>query len=394
MGRALGVAALLVSVAYIPGIAGAGFTSRWLVLAVCSVFLFGIVHIRYTPAHRWGIALLAYAFVSIAFEPVFWEGLNGFLQLLILGLIFTLGSQATDLRPVYAGFALGITINLLFVVPQMFGYTPVSWVNVPAGLFVNRTLLGEAAALALVGALVTRQWWCVPGPAVCVALAQNRGSWLALGVCSAIWLFRRNVAFGLAIFFLLPVAAFGLANYGRWYGPLERIYLWRDTLDGLSIFGNGIGSFYSMIPAFGHRLEGVVREAHAHSDPLELAFELGAPGVVATAAILWAAFRAPDSFGDKLVLVAFLVEGLVGFTAHMPATGFVGFVVAGALCGRRYRLWKPVALGAFRERFRLGSARAAKDRAASDARRGDVVPARLCDPRATDQHALGLSLDA
>jgi hypothetical protein len=389
MGRALGVAALLVSVAYIPGVSGAGFTSRWLVLAIVSVLLFGVAHIRETPALRWGIALLAYAAISIAFEPVFWEGLNGYIQLLILGLIFLLGSQVEDLRPVYAGLALGITINLGFVIAQMLGKTPVLWVNVPAGLFVNRAFLGEAAALAVVGALVSRLWWLVPGPLVCVALSQSRGSWIALGAAGGVWAWRKHWGFGLAIVLALPIAAYLMATYGRWFGPVERIYLWRDTLDGLSIFGNGIGSFYTMVPAYGHRLEGIVREAHAHNDPLELAFELGAPGVIACAAILFAAFRAPDRPGDKLVLVTFLVEGLAGFPAHMPATGFVGFVVAGGLCGHRYRLWKPVDLGAIRKRIRMEFARKKPHRVASDARGREVVSARLHTESAGSQYVMG-----
>jgi len=101
-------------------------------------------------------------------------------------------------------------------------------------------------------------------------------------------------------------------------------------MDNLTWFGHGWGQFYSTFPQHAVHIDTFLeRPEHAHSDAIEIIYELGV-GCVFAIAFLWSIGRTALAT-ERAILAAFLVEGLFGFPFYMPATVAVFAIVAGRL---------------------------------------------------------------
>jgi hypothetical protein len=342
--RAVGLLAFGIGVAVWPGITGFALVVRW------GLFGIGIAAMMFRPLtphpmHRMLLLTLAWAAFSILWQPVWAEGLNGLIQLsfFVAAIAIGLELKADAGRPLMIGLGIAITVSMVIGIIQFRHPMDIPAVNIPAGLFVNRIMFGEAAAVALVGALALRLWVLVPSAFVSVAIAQCRGAYLACAVCGILWLWPRSrlgaVACALGLVFGVSLSIAFMEH-----GPLslERLYVWHDAIDGFDFIGNGIGSFYTMSPAYGgHTALLNVREAHAHNDLLEIVFELGAGSIfLVTVFIVALSVQSPL----RWPLIVIVVEGTVGFPLHSPLTAFVGAVLAGMLCADRARICDALAL--------------------------------------------------
>lgn len=175
------------TVCLIPGIMGAGTTSRWALASVllpimlCWVSRSGVAAERTTPleqptgprveswdlrpgprgfttAHLFGLLFIWYAAISLSWSAGQYEGLDALVKLIVIACAFVYGSKLESLKPVIIGFGLGIWVNS---VVMLFG------IDVPnagpgSGMFVNSNSMGEIAGLVLVAAIFYKHEWTVP----------------------------------------------------------------------------------------------------------------------------------------------------------------------------------------------------------------------------------------
>src|ERR1700688_3719600 len=119
---ALGILAFLLSVAFAPVYSGA-ITPRWAVIAIgAPIALSFLKPNKLTVLHATGLALLAWAALSLAWTSNRLDGLGELLQWLFLAQVFVLGARAQSLRPVWIGLALGLGVSSLIGILQISGW--------------------------------------------------------------------------------------------------------------------------------------------------------------------------------------------------------------------------------------------------------------------------------
>lgn len=333
----LAAAALLITLAFWPYWEGGGITPRWAVLAVMGACcLTAASEIRMTRAHWIGAAFLAYATLSLLWTPVETDGIGAMFKLAFMALVFMAASECDDIGPAYAALGLGVTVSAAIAVTQALGEPWVPVLVGPAGLFVNKNYLSEIAVVTLV-LTAGRGWWVlVPGPAVALLLSHSRGSLVALAAVAVVWCLPRSRALAGAVAGVC--VACGIVSLSLTLGPKElhdesslvhRLGVWTPTLRHLTPFGYGIGSFYVTYPTFNpHPVLALTRPEHAHNEVINVASELGVPGLVLFLAFFgYAAWTAAET--ERLAIVAIMVVGMFSFPLHLPATGFVAALVAG-----------------------------------------------------------------
>lgn len=322
----------LLAVIYNPWIWNAAIQPRWSLLAVALPILIAIRSPNhFTPLHLAGALFLSWATITLAWSVNCWDGINELSQLAIIGLAFVLGARLQTLKPIFLGLGLGIAVSSLIIVSPLRELVPnqltsISW----EGLFANRNWLAEAAMLAAIGCIGYKLWWVVPGllPAIFFQ-PMSRGALLgglaALG--AGIWSKSR---IGCAVYLALLCAGlfFAVETDHRLPSVLQRVEIWRATWQGISFWGHGIGSFFTLFPYFTSIDTLLTRPEHAHNDILEIAFELGAIGTILYGAIIALAYRSADVIG-RAVLAGFVTIGMFSFPWHIPTTAFIGALVIG-----------------------------------------------------------------
>lgn len=323
----LGLAA---AVAYLPGTFDATTTLRWAVVAV-GVFLL-LCLVRPAP-FPWGAALC----VALAGASVLWSsdpfgGLDHLAKLVAVAGAFWLGGSLDDATPLWKGIALGVAASAVIAIAQV--VVGLDWfvqAAPPAGLFGNRNFLAEAGMVALITSLAT-VW--TPGGAVLAALAGVAilltGSKAVIGalvILLAVYVApqRPAIAWGLAGMVVLVA---GLMFGGGAGSAAARLEIWQPAWSGLSWFGNGLGSFaYDFSPV----------HEHAHSEPLQYAYELGVLAI-APAALLIHVLGGWEHDREGFVLVGVALVGFLAFPFHMPVTALAAGVAAGRLARKRSRM--------------------------------------------------------
>ena len=333
--------AFLTSALYWPGVAGAATVPRWAAIALVVPVL--LKDQRLTAPHVAGGLFLVWAALSMAWNTAVLDGMGALLILLMLAACFCLGNQLADLRKIYIGAALGLTVSSAVSIFQWFGFHQVPSWGGPGGLFVNGAFMAEAAALVLVALVAERLWWFVPGLLPALMLPDARTAVLAC-VTVLMIAFRRSRFIWLALC-VVPVGAYFYVS-AKGYGSVnERLEIWRSTLSGVTLFGHGIGSFWSAYPAYDLRPAAPIALRNtpefAHNEFLTVAFELGIVGLLLFCGLCVTLAGPLDT--ARLVLIALFVESCFDFPLHLPVTGFLGMVVAGHAVRNRYLLRDGVA---------------------------------------------------
>ncbi len=317
----MGVLLFVATVALIPG--ASTYEPRWgVLLAVAPLLLIG----RSVPLPRWvgwGIAgVLAYAAGSMAWSPSPIDGAPVLIHLAIIALALCLGAAVDTLDGAFKGVCCGLAVNAAVAAGQHLGWNYfVSESTLPAGLMLNRNMLAELVAPALVWVVVSRHWRWVALPVPALLLAPDRAAVLALGLALIVWLSRYSRLALLA----LPVLA-GAISAAVLVSPhdvWERLEIWQAAWSGLTIAGAGLNGFAELYPHWGY----------VHNDALQLAFDLGLGGLPIAALViiaLWGELNA-----ERLVLLALVVESAVSFILYIPPTGFIAGLVVGRLVALR-----------------------------------------------------------
>lgn len=382
---------LALAVAFWPGTFDPAGAPRWIVIGVGVPLLLWGRSVPITPALKWGAAFLAWAALSMfwTFGPL--EGWDQLAKLLMLAGVFALGSTLEDAGPIYQGLGIGFAVSSMLAIAQFLGWHPIDEKDhTPAGLFMLGWVLATGAvpvfiacgvtyanggvlrgrvysdAARLVGSAnsagVSARTRCcfrwhgrgsISRALICAAVAPaallpvNRTALMALGIAGVAYACRIFGAYRLR--FVAAVGALALLlGCGTAVAPHvvdlhndslgQRLAIWQDTADGLSVTGHGLGAFHAKFAAYSNRWSvNEVRPTHAHNDPLEMAFDLGIVGFVLFATLVVSCCRAPFAT-EHLVLLAILVESLTIFVFYQPLTAFLVALCLGRLAGGRYRL--------------------------------------------------------
>lgn len=323
-----GVAAI-----HIPGLIGASVGTSYFLLMIVMPLLIYNIRIELTLRHFWALIFVCYATLSLFWTFSFKIGLFHLIQIIVLAMVFYYGSYLNDLTSIVQGFALGIGVSAIIAIFQVFGHEPVYAVKLPsgapAGLFVNPNMFSEASAILLVALIVLKQWWwtivTLPG----IALAHSRAALMALAVCGLIYMWNRSKSFVLLMTPVLILFVIG-AYYNNHFDVSslqERLQIWVDTIRGLSLFGQGVGSFEVLMPKYAHYLDTVkVVPKYAHNDFLHLIFEFGI-GFLFLIPLITYTFK--SNANERYVLFAAGVIGFFSFPFHVPVSAFLIVLFAG-----------------------------------------------------------------
>ena len=318
-GISLGVAAFLVVAAHLL------IDFRWVVPAI---YLLALVlyspRFRMTQAHWWLFAFLAYVLLSYFWSPALPPEIIADLGVIVVAfLAFQVGVESDTIEPVFIGASLALI-----------GYMIIVW---NSGQFDNKNLVGEVAALTLIGIAAYRLWWFVPVPVVLVILCDNRGAYLALAATAvaALW-GRRRYMLGAALFtvfvagtvFLLCTSRVIMLPSGPLDTGLQRAIIWGDALRNLTLFGHGIGSYQATIVQLAPH--GGWRPLNAHNDWLQLVYVYGLGCL-----LLLPLYSLLHDSRAVLVLVGFGALACVQSPASNPASLFIAAVCLGYLARRR-----------------------------------------------------------
>lgn len=308
--------------AYVPGVIGAAIPTGWLLLIIVAPILLFTVKIKITSQHILGIAFLSYCIISLIWTPNINFGISYLLKCIALASIFCLASSLTNIKWVVIGLAIGlIPSNILALYDNSLIY---SLDQTKAGLFVNPNLFCEISAAILLCLLVFKLWWLTPLALPGIVLIHSRGAILGLGVGLLVWAWQTSRRLFYILITCTVTIPFIYWNKFNVASIIERFDLWRDTLAGFKLFGNGIGSFEILYPYYATYINtALARPKFAHNDLLHLGFELGI-GIVF---LLLFAYR----IKLNAVIVGIGVMAMFGYSFNVAITGFIWFLVAGYL---------------------------------------------------------------
>lgn len=328
---------LLLPVLFWPGFAESSNTPKWIFLsAVLPFFLTG----TWSRGHTIGLAFLGWCYLTLTWAPPYEAGYRLW-QFTILGLAFCAGSSLDrkTFRRCILGFGFGVLVSVPLAIAQLYGFDWVNQAVKPAGLFMNKNYLAEAALLAGVGALCLRHWlWAPLGAGMLVPA--SAGVLLAVTLVLA----KRFARYYKTVLLVLVIVA--VAGYLRIQGSeFARVSLWANSLASVTFEGHGIGSYWSVFPKYHDAVmatdEQIYRPGYrprtAHNDALTVLIETGVPGLLLAVSFFGYTVTRRRSTNEHTsahyIVLAFLAEGLVAFPLYVPSTAFMAFLAAGFLCG-------------------------------------------------------------
>ena len=315
---------LLLTVAYIPPFPAGATDLRWGLAAL----LIPVLIRPQVPKELLlvGLLLLAWAALSLLWTPNISTGLFYLIQLYIIAGWLFIGSSspALTVNNFLYGVSAGLILQLPLVVVQYFGVSLVPQMVPPAGLFINREVLGEIAALLTIWNLAGKR--PIEGILLgaIVLLCQSRVGVTSVAV-GLICVIPPRSGQLLALFFsllLIGLLSLGLGKLGSFETRLD---IWGFALQDLHLIGRGIGAFATDRPFW----------EFTHSDIIQMYYELGLPAIGLAGAVACWALKAKMDLAGKALLVGCLVEAAVSFPLHTPLGAVVVALISGHLATRR-----------------------------------------------------------
>ncbi len=283
---------LLMPLAYWPGWTGAMVLTGWVALSLLLPFFF-LRKVEWDWTWAFGLAFLAYATLSVAWAPIWQQAVWDLWLTYVLAGCFLLGATHNPTR-LWVGMALGLGVSDVVAVFQRMGYHPFfasdSWYQ--AGIFVNPDMFGETAALVSVALIASRIWWPLVLTLPPIYFTQSRTVYVAYAVviAYAMWERWRWHALIPCLLITLGIGTYVTSKYQS--SIQERLAIWEDTAEGLTLPGRGAGSFFMLYPEFARRTDTMhTRPEDPHNEFLNLAFEYGV-GALPLLALLALSFTA------------------------------------------------------------------------------------------------------
>lgn len=295
-------------VAFVPGISDPAWAPRWIVLMLGAPLL-GMLVVLGRPTVGLGAAFAFGAWAALsaawAFEP-----LDAGWMLVKLGIavpLILLGWSLPSLWLVLMGAAAGLAVS-----------SAVLLTGDVAGLFNGKNYLALPAAMVLAGLVAERMWFWAALAAPAALLPMSRTTLVALAAAALPWLWRQSRA-GTAALLLAGVAAVAWLRPDT-IGIAERLIIWKAMLPAITLTGHGAGSFFALFPSHAPGWDFLASRPHfAHSDVLQVGYEIGLVGLALFAVALY--FSAKTQRGPaRAMLIVFTVEACFDSPLHFPAT--------------------------------------------------------------------------
>lgn len=316
--------------AYIPGILGASLQTGWLFLLITLPLVMFQLNIDIKYPHIYGGMFIAYSALSFIWTLNFDLALYVFLQTIALALIFCIGACVKDIRWFIIGLAVGLLpSDVIGTIQYFYHVSPVITLkNTPAGLFVNQNIFCEVSASILISLVVLKLWVYIPFTLPGIIYVHSRGALLsiAIGVCLIIFRYSKKLFY----WSLVGIFPLGFLIYHHQFSLKsiqERFSVWADTINGINLFGNGVGSFAVMYPYYATHVDtSRARPYYAHNDILQAVYEYGI-GSIFFLIFLFLILRIKN---DKItILLSILTMAMFNSSLHNPTIGFIWFMVAG-----------------------------------------------------------------
>lgn len=314
--------------AYVPGILGASIPTGWFFLIILMPVIFCFCEFKI----GFGFLFIAYSALSLLWTENLNIGFFFLLELIALSCVYYLGENIKDLKPIFKGLALGLSVSSLLALMQYKGYGKEIFTidNSPAGLFLNPNIYSELSVVILISLVIFKLYWWIPVTLPGILLVHSRAALLALGIGLVVFLYKKNKIFTVLI--VLSITIISVIFYWQLFNLnsiQERFNLWVDTIRGLTLFGNGIGSFEILYPLHALNIDtSLARPRYAHNDLLQLIFEAGV-GVLLLIPLMTNIIKAKSEI--KIIFYSIGIISLFAFPFHVPVFAFIGCLVAGHL---------------------------------------------------------------
>lgn len=330
----MGFVSFILTALYVPTFPAGATVPRWAFLAV---IVPAIMVYRNTYVPRTALAIFMYVTIMAFWATNPYSALNDYLFFCILLGTFCIAYSTKPGPAVFIGAALGLWVNSFVVLGQFAGLWQMAETAPYSGLFMNRNGAVEAAAMLVPALVFYNRLWLILGLLPTLA-AGARAPILALGAVGLfmVWGYSRWLAIGLSA----ALAILGFAFLGHDTASMvERLNVWRDTVQGLTWLGHGLGAFSAEFSTLQVHTDGLLtRFDHPHMEALQVLYEFGAGGVVLIGLLVFRMSRDPSPSAPWYALFVFLVEGCFSFPLYNPVTGFLAAVCLGYLC----RYWADV----------------------------------------------------
>lgn len=350
-----GTLSFLLTICFWQGMASAATIPRWTLLVVAVPAILWFARDRhFTAVHLAGTLFLAWATVSLTWAMNLPDAQDALIKWFLLAGVFGLGLRAPSLKPVFIGMALGLIPSAVVSFIQL--YDPVivtSQSGMFTGLFFNQNTYAETSALVLVGLVGYRLWWLAPVCFPPLLFTSSRAAWVIVAAAALVWMWQYSrritliVALGIVLIVgITPFITFGFENGFKTASTIERWNLYRDTIDGLTFWGHGVGSFQTAYPFGASRMDLFQRRPeNAHNDYLELVYELGPGALFGFAVLALCLFRPYASGPARFVLFGFAADALVAFPSHLACSAYLAALCIGHLSRFRPPLCDELAHG-------------------------------------------------
>lgn len=253
---------------------------------------------------------LCWSLISLLWTANVYDGIDNAIQLVIISQAFVVGCLLKDLKPIFIGLALGLNV----------------WVD----LFNQIDVLAEIALFVCIWLLLYEIYWlalvCIPP----IVMHGARAAVLTGTVMLACWFwYRSRIATVIFVCFVcIGAISYSFGKPDALTSLDHRLVMWSDTINGFTFFGHGLGSFMTEYPFYTHDIDTMIGSPnHAHNEYLNIAFELGLPGLLLFLVICWNAVRSDTP--EKYVFVAFMLVSCFDFPFHMPVSACLVAMVCG-----------------------------------------------------------------
>lgn len=320
-----------VAAAYVPDIASAPYMPRFWAIALGLGFVprFDLRLIDEKILWCMGIVLL-WSGLTLMWTPALYGGalLVAFMALFCLVAVASAAATSVERASCLEGFATGMLISAGLAIAQtFFGYAAIPQSAVPGGLFFNPEVLAETAAPIAIWCAVKSPWHRVAAM-ILGAVVIMAGERIAIAVLAIGLIYGLVTNRSLRSALLLGVAIAGFAAlFWKISSADARILYWQTAALSVTFFGRGVGWWFQAHP-FPH-------EEYVHSDVLQSFVEIGALGALPFMAIFAIAWRGGGTRAERAAFLAVVLECLVSFPLHLPATLFLAALFTGILACRR-----------------------------------------------------------
>ena len=244
-----------------------------------------------------------------------------------------------ELASLCVAFALG---RMLYV--QKTIWTVLVWVVSAATIayvifpIINPNYFGCVIALAFVIAVAFNIWWHLPFLAFGLWFTADRGAIIASGVGAGYYIFKYFPATAICTALLaIPLAI--VIKHDNGASLFQRIGIWQDTLEHMTFFGHGFGSFAATYATWSpHTNITFYLPTHAYNDSLELVSDLGLGAIPIW--IFIALCLGPDR-GHRAIFLTFVVLGFSYYPLWIPPCAQIAVFVLGTLSRDTNLNWKP-----------------------------------------------------